>query len=138
MSNIFNEPDSTVKICDFGIQDITDQMCLHLKKVQKNPQEQSPNENDTPVYYKDGLHYRAPEVVTKDKYLYKSDIWSLGCCVIEMITGKKPWYGYISSEEHLKKKFRKGSNIFVTNLLLINHRNTTYSNRCKYGVQGFH
>ena len=33
----------------------------------------------------------APEVVKQNTYTDKGDIWSLGCCVVEMFTGVHPW-----------------------------------------------
>ncbi|KAJ3295791.1 hypothetical protein HK104_002306 [Borealophlyctis nickersoniae] len=38
-------------------------------------------------------HYIAPEIITGEGMGRHGaqDIWSLGCCVLEMVTGRKPW-----------------------------------------------
>jgi serine/threonine protein kinase len=33
----------------------------------------------------------APEVICQSQYGCKADIWSLGCLIIELKTGKSPW-----------------------------------------------
>lgn len=35
--------------------------------------------------------YMAPQVLSKDLYSYKCDIWSLGAIMYEMVTGTCPW-----------------------------------------------
>ena len=37
--------------------------------------------------------YMAPEVIKNEKTgrLGSSDIWSMGCCLLEIVTGRKPW-----------------------------------------------
>jgi mitogen-activated protein kinase kinase kinase len=33
----------------------------------------------------------APEVVKQVAYTKKADIWSVGCLIVEMLTGEHPW-----------------------------------------------
>ena len=38
--------------------------------------------------------YMAPEaILPKQSYNSKKDIWSVGCVLIEMWSGKRPWHG---------------------------------------------
>ncbi|CAF0873556.1 unnamed protein product, partial [Brachionus calyciflorus] len=57
--------------------------------------------------------FMAPEVMTSGEskdagYTYSADIWSVGCVVIEMFTGKMPWHplkdGQIMFEMHISPR----------------------------------
>jgi serine/threonine protein kinase len=63
----------TIKLADFGAS-------KHLSKEYQR------------YSFKGTPPWMAPEAVSKLEYSFASDIWSLGCTVIEMITGKQPFY----------------------------------------------
>jgi serine/threonine protein kinase len=71
-ANIFLEG-KTCKIADFGFSILAD----HVKD---------------PCSYNVGSPlYMAPEVLLKNHYSYKSDIWSLGIIYYEILFGSRPW-----------------------------------------------
>uniref|UniRef100_A0A7S4PJM4 Protein kinase domain-containing protein n=1 Tax=Paramoeba aestuarina TaxID=180227 RepID=A0A7S4PJM4_9EUKA len=72
--NLLVDLDGSVKLVDFGI----------AAQVQAHDQYRNSSVG-TPWY-------TAPEVINGEDYSYACDIWSLGCTVIEMITGKPPFY----------------------------------------------
>lgn len=41
--------------------------------------------------FKGSVRWMAPEVIKENHYGRKSDIWSFGCTVLEMVTGTVPW-----------------------------------------------
>jgi len=73
--NILVDTQGNLKLADFGSAKRFDNIV--------NRDSPSLNYNYTPLW-------TAPEVLVGD-YNAKVDIWSLGCVVIEMATGKPPW-----------------------------------------------
>ena len=49
------------------------------------------------------MPYMAPEVVKNLGTSKLADVWSVGCVLIEMLTGKRPWVTLGSQEEIFKK-----------------------------------
>ncbi|KAJ1825376.1 ATP binding, partial [Coemansia sp. RSA 2599] len=76
--NVLIDQDGSVKISDFGISKRVDEVVLASKK-------------DRRASLQGSVFWMAPEVVKDTKYTIKGDVWSLGCLVIEMITGTHPF-----------------------------------------------
>ena len=70
--NIFMSKDKTVKIGDMGMSKILSNKEMKLSRV------------GTPLYL-------APELVKKEKYDYKADIWSLGCSLYHLARTVPPF-----------------------------------------------
>lgn len=87
--NLFLTRDAHVKLGDFGIaRDLT-------------------NADLTAEGLTVGTHaYMAPEQITGDQHISgKTDLYALGCCLFEMLTGRKPFVGDNFAqlfEQHLK------------------------------------
>ncbi|KAG0174927.1 hypothetical protein DFQ28_003648 [Apophysomyces sp. BC1034] len=76
--NILLDLDGTCKITDFG-----------LSKPGGQDKAYDPNSQNSVM--RGTVFWMAPEVVTGTNYSAKIDIWSIGCTVIEMLSGKHPW-----------------------------------------------
>jgi len=70
--NVLLTKTSAVKLADFGVSQ-------NLNQVQLDEVVGS-------------TYWMAPEIITLSGASYSSDIWSVGCMVIEMLTGKPPYY----------------------------------------------
>ncbi|GLB36076.1 putative ste ste11 protein kinase [Lyophyllum shimeji] len=78
--NILIEPSGICKISDFGIS----------KQAEDIMQARAFTNMRGTIYW------MAPEILDSNKelgYSVKVDIWSVGCIVLEMWTGKRPWFG---------------------------------------------
>ena len=51
--------------------------------------------------FKGSAAWMAPEIINQNKYTRKTDIWSLGCTLLELATGKTPWY-----EKNFEQEFQ--------------------------------
>lgn len=81
-ANILVDSTGLIKLADFGsAQQLEKSISLSLKA----------EKNESLV---GSIPWMAPEVVRQTKYGKKSDIWSFGCTVLEMITGNPPWSNY--------------------------------------------
>jgi mitogen-activated protein kinase kinase kinase len=89
--NILLDLDGTCKISDFGISKKTDNIYG----------------NDASNSMQGSVFWMAPEVVRSQGqgYSAKVDIWSLGCVVLEMFAGRRPW----SKEETVGAIYKLGS-----------------------------
>ncbi|XP_052006998.1 mitogen-activated protein kinase kinase kinase 4-like isoform X1 [Xyrauchen texanus] len=82
-ANIFLTSSGLIKLGDFGCS----------VKLKNNAQTMPGEVNST----LGTAAYMAPEVITRAKGVghgRAADIWSLGCVLIEMVTGKRPWHEY--------------------------------------------
>ncbi|KAF2758196.1 Pkinase-domain-containing protein [Pseudovirgaria hyperparasitica] len=89
--NILLDLDGTCKISDFGISKKTDNIYG----------------NDVSNSMQGSVFWMAPEVIRAqgEGYSAKIDIWSLGCVVLEMFAGRRPW----SKEEAIGAIYKLGS-----------------------------
>ncbi|KAI1879423.1 hypothetical protein JX265_002377 [Neoarthrinium moseri] len=80
-ANILVDNKGTIKISDFGIS----------KKLEATNILNGANNNKHRPSLQGSVFWMAPEVVKQTSYTRKADIWSLGCLVVEMMTGNHPF-----------------------------------------------
>lgn len=74
--NVLIDLDGVCKITDFGLS-------KNQKQGAYDPMSNNSNMKGT-------IFWMAPEILTNN-YSAKVDVWSLGCTVLEMVTGEHPW-----------------------------------------------
>ena len=86
-ANILADGEGNLKLADFGAS----------KHIQGLP---LISENSEPCKSVHGsLYWMAPEILKRERYGRKVDIWSFGCVLLEMATGTHPWRGVRTYEE---------------------------------------
>ncbi len=90
--NIIVRPDGYVKILDFGLAKLVKQKAIGFEAS-------TPKQNETAKGIIMGtVSYMSPEQAKGEKVDGRTDIFSLGICMYEMITGKTPFAGDSMSE----------------------------------------
>ena len=84
-ANILVSEDGVLKLSDFGCSRKFD------------------TENSWSQSFKGSPYWMAPEVVLRERHSCAADIWSVGCLVIEMATGKPPWSNYSNQAKTILK-----------------------------------
>jgi len=77
-ANILVDNKGGIKISDFGISKKVDGNLLTGKRMNRPSLQGS-------------VFWMAPEVVKQTSHTSAADIWSVGCLVVEMLTGEHPW-----------------------------------------------
>ncbi|KAL4511695.1 hypothetical protein ABPG72_012540 [Tetrahymena utriculariae] len=108
--NILIDTDGTIKLTDFGT------LKLHKKDAyinhSKSQSQLSHNQLDYGTIQSQKPFWTAPEVLkNEDSHDAFSDIWSVGCLVIEMITALPPYYNLNdkTSEKEIAKYIMDGN-----------------------------
>lgn len=60
------------------------------------------------------IAFMAPEVLRGEDYGRSCDVWSVGCCVIEMATTKPPW-----EADHVSNQLKLMYKVLITHLSVL-------------------
>jgi mitogen-activated protein kinase kinase kinase ANP1 len=93
---------ANILITEYGTLKLTDFGCSRRFDSDISPQSQS---------FKGSPYWMAPEVVLHLWHSYPADIWSLGCLVIEMASGRPPWSNYSLYSHEVLKLISKPNNL---------------------------
>lgn len=104
-SNVMNDTDGTIKLCDYTASIFTHYLESILSTGEKN----------TKYNYKEDLKHLwlAPEVNFKLRYDTRCDIWGIGCLALELLTAKPPFYDQTNEgdKEMMVKLMKKKSKL---------------------------
>lgn len=86
-ANLLVDNEGNVKLADFGAS-------VHLLRAPLLPTDSEVCES-----IKGSMYWMAPEMIKREKYGRKVDVWSLGCLLIEMAAASHPWAGITNYAE---------------------------------------
>lgn len=101
-ANILVTDEGEIKLSDFGAS-------KRLKQVIRNDNEDEVVAEELSKSLKGSPYWMAPEVVRQAGHDTRADIWSIGCILIEMITGHPPWSQKYGSDARTILKVIKDS-----------------------------
>ena len=96
-SNVLIDASGKIKLTDFGASKRMDKMG---------------DDGQPPQAFRGSPYWTAPEVMMKKSQGKPSDIWSVGCVVIEMLTGLPPWANLGKNSEEIIQLIISGSRFF--------------------------
>ena len=93
-SNVLLNEYCNLKLCDFGLsKKVTDLSNIGIQTSAEERASSHSHANSSSKNKAGTPYYMAPELFQDNGvYSYFSDFWSLGCIMIEMATGKPPFY----------------------------------------------
>jgi serine/threonine protein kinase len=81
-ANILTDRNANIKLSDFGASKLIEGIPADLDVSQSGRLFE---------HNKGSLYWMAPEILYGEPYGRRSDIWALGCTILEIASGKHPW-----------------------------------------------